>query len=89
MIVDPRNEKTALREAKKKNIPIVALLNSDCDPDGIRYPIPMNDGSTAAIKIILERLGTAYRNGQNERAARLALDSAEQATAAAETPSTA
>ena len=89
VIVDPRNEKTALREAKKKNIPIVALLNSDCDPDGIRYPIPMNDGSTAAIKIILERLGTAYRNGQNERAARLALDSAEQATAATEIPSTA
>ena len=89
VIVDPKDEHTAFGEAKKKNLPIVAILNSDCNPDGVRYPISANDGSTAAIKLIIERLAAAYRKGREERAAQLALDSAERATVTAETAQTA
>lgn len=64
IIVDPGEEKTALAEAKKKNIPVVALLNVDCDPTGIAYPIPINDNSSAAISLVLKTLAAAYGNNQ-------------------------
>ena len=79
IIIDPYDEHTAFTEAKKKNIPIVAVLNSDCDPDGVRYTIPANDNSSAVIKFIVERLASAYRKGREERTARLAQAPAEQA----------
>lgn len=62
VIVDPGEEQTALREAQKKNIPVIALLNVDCDPAGIAYPIPMNDNSSAAISLVLKNLAAAYGN---------------------------
>lgn len=88
VIIDPKDEHTAFEEAKKKNIPIVAVLNSDCDPLGIRYPIPANDNSASVIKFIVERLAAAYRKGRDERAASIALDSAERTTTVAEVPQT-
>lgn len=69
IIIDPRNEKTALLEAIKKHIPVIALLNVDCDPVNIHYPIPVNHNSQKAVSLILERLGKAYAQGLKEKPA--------------------
>ncbi|OGF64605.1 30S ribosomal protein S2 [Candidatus Giovannonibacteria bacterium RIFCSPHIGHO2_01_FULL_45_24] len=67
VIVDPGEEKTALAEAERKNIPVAALLNVDCDPRGVNYLIPLNDNSSAAIALVLARLGSAYEAGAREK----------------------
>ncbi|OGF62100.1 30S ribosomal protein S2 [Candidatus Giovannonibacteria bacterium RIFCSPLOWO2_01_FULL_44_40] len=67
IIVDSGEERTALAEAFKKSIPVVALLNVDCDPKGIDYPIPMNDNSSAAISLVLVSLAAAYETGKKVR----------------------
>lgn len=67
VIVDPNEEKTAVSEGLKKDIPIVALMNVDCNPESIRYPIPMNDNSSQAIAMVLGRLEKSYSEGTKER----------------------
>lgn len=67
VIIDPKEEKTAFLEAKKKKIPVIALLNTDCNPTGIAYPIPGNDNSQSAIELISSRLAAAYEEGSNEK----------------------
>lgn len=62
-IVDPMEEKTAVSEARRKNIPIISILNSDCNPTDIKYPIPANDSAGPVTKIILDRLVAAYKSG--------------------------
>lgn len=64
LIIDPKEEKTATKEAKKMSIPIIAVLNSDCDPTGIAYPIPANDASPSSIKYLMEHLIKAYKDGK-------------------------
>lgn len=59
-IIDPRHEALAVAEAKKLNIPIIALMNTDCDKKGISYPIPANDASVASIGFILEEVANSY-----------------------------
>ena len=58
-IVDPRKERIAVAEAKKLNIPIVAIVDTNCDPDEIDYIIPGNDDAIRAVKLITARLGDA------------------------------
>ena len=60
VIVDPRHESGAVAEAKLLNIPIIAVLNTDCDKSSIQYPIPANDASVASVAFILGELATAY-----------------------------
>ncbi len=67
-VVDPAEEKTAVSEARRKNIPIISILNSDCNPTGIKYPIPANDSAGPVIKIILDRLVAAYKKGVETQA---------------------
>lgn len=67
VIVDPGEEKTALSEARRKNISVVAILNVDCDPQNIKYAIPANDNSSAVISLILNRLAAAYEAGLKEK----------------------
>ena len=67
VVVDPLEEKTAMSEARRKRIPVVALLNTDCNPEGIAYPIPVNDNSSAAIALILGKLKEAYEAGIKEK----------------------
>lgn len=67
VIIDPKEEKTALREAFATKIPVIAILNSDSDRKGIRYPIPANDNSYETIAVILERLAMAYETGAKEQ----------------------
>ena len=61
--VDPKREHIAVEEAHALNIPVVALLNTDCDARGISYPIPGNDANTASISLILEEATKAIAQG--------------------------
>ena len=56
VIVDPKKEETALKEAKRLSIPIVALLDTNCDPDDIDYPIPGNDDALKSIKLVISMI---------------------------------
>ena len=64
VVVDPRREKTAVREAKKVGVPIIAVLDTDCDPEMIDIPIPGNDDALRSIQVLVGKIGEAIRNGQ-------------------------
>ena len=59
IIVDPTQEATALREAKKLNIPTFGIIDTNCDPDSVDYPIPANDDAIRAVKLVLAVLNNA------------------------------
>ncbi len=59
-VVDPRAEAKSVAEAKQLNIPVIALLNSDCSTIGITHPIPANDASRETIQFILAEVSNAY-----------------------------
>jgi small subunit ribosomal protein S2 len=61
LVVDSRREHIAVAEAKKVKIPVIALINSDCDASLIHYPIPANDASVKSIEFFLGELADAYR----------------------------
>lgn len=63
VMVDAKEESTAVREARRMGIPVAAVLNSDCDPSVIDYPIPANDASVSSIGYLMEKLAEAYRRG--------------------------
>jgi small subunit ribosomal protein S2 len=60
VIVDPRQEMGAVKEAQLLNIPVVAILNTDCDKKGISYPIPANDASVQSVSFILGEIASTY-----------------------------
>ena len=62
-VVDARKEKTAVREAKRMKIPIVALIDTNSDPSGIAYPIPGNDDATTSIALITKQISSAVEEG--------------------------
>jgi small subunit ribosomal protein S2 len=63
-IVDPRKERIAVSEAKKLNIPIVAIVDTNCDPDEIDYVIPGNDDAIRAVKLIAGVMADAIIEGR-------------------------
>ena len=65
-VVDPKKEKMAVVEAIKMKVPVVALLGSDCDLEGITYPIPANDSSRASITFFVDQIAKAYTDGKKE-----------------------
>jgi small subunit ribosomal protein S2 len=58
-IVDPRKERIAIAEAHKLNIPIVAIVDTNCDPDEIDYVIPANDDAIRAVKLLTGKMADA------------------------------
>jgi len=58
-IVDVRKEETALREAKRLDIPLIALVDTNCDPTQVDYPIPGNDDAIRSIKLVADKLSEA------------------------------
>lgn len=62
-LVDPRKEEIAVREANKLNIPIVAMVDTNCDPDEVDFVIPSNDDAIRAIKLITSAMADAYIEG--------------------------
>ena len=82
-IVDPRKERIAVLEAKKLGIPIVAIVDTNCDPDEIDYVIPGNDDAIRAVKLIAGAMADAIIAGrQGEQT--VAEEAAEEAVEAAE-----
>jgi small subunit ribosomal protein S2 len=63
-VIDSRHERNAIEEAKKKNIPVVALTGSDCDLAEIDFPIPANDASLSSIRFFVEKISESYREGR-------------------------
>lgn len=62
-IIDSKQEKIAVEEAKKSNIPVIALSNSDCNLSDVDYPIPGNDSNFASIKFFVNEIQKAYEEG--------------------------
>ncbi len=63
-IVDVKKERIALLEARRLGIPVVAIVDTNCDPDEVDYPIPGNDDAIRAIKLICAKIADAVREGQ-------------------------
>ena len=77
-IVDPRKERIAVSEAKKLGIPIVAIVDTNCDPDEIDYVIPGNDDAIRAVKLIAGAMADAVLEGKQGE--QVAPETAEEAT---------
>jgi len=67
-IWDIKKEKTALAEAKKKGIPVIAICDTNVNPDGVKYIIPGNDDATKAVKLILGLVAEAVKEGKAKAA---------------------
>ena len=82
-ITDPIKDKIALAEAKKLDIPVVAIVDTNCNPDNINHPIPANDDAIKAIKLICSRIADAVLEGK-ELAISEEAEAGESATAETE-----
>ena len=83
-VVDPRKERNAINEARKLNIPIVAIVDTNCDPDEIDYVIPGNDDAIRAIKLISSVMANAVQEGRQGVDAAPVPEKAEESAPAAE-----
>ena len=63
-VVDPRKEHNAIAEARKLHIPIVAIVDTNCDPDEVDYVIPANDDAIRAIRLIAATMANAVQEGR-------------------------
>ena len=81
-VVDPRKERNAIAEARKLHIPIIAIVDTNCDPDEIDYVIPGNDDAIRAIKLISKAMATAVVEGRQGEELEMAEAAAEEAPAA-------
>lgn len=66
-VIDLKVDRTAVREAKKRGIPIVALADTNVSPEGIAYPIPANDDATKSIELMTSLVAEAIRDGLAKR----------------------
>ena len=78
-VVDPRKEKIAVAEAKKLGIPVVAIVDTNCDPDEIDYVIPGNDDAIRAVKLIAGAMADAIIEGREGQMGAAARDNEEEA----------
>ena len=83
-IVDPRKERNAIAEARKLHIPIVAIVDTNCDPDEVDYVIPGNDDAIRAIRLIASTMANAVTEGRQGEENTEAPAAEAEATAAAE-----
>jgi small subunit ribosomal protein S2 len=78
-IVDTNKEHIAVSEAKKLNIPVVAILDTNCDPDDVNFPIPGNDDAIRSTTVLTSVISSAVEAGRTARAERQAAAAAEAA----------
>ena len=80
-VVDPRKEHIAIAEARSLGIPIVAIIDTNCDPDEDDFPIPGNDDAIRAVKLIAAKMADAVLEGkQGEQMTDAAVDATEEET---------
>lgn len=65
LVVDPRHDHVAVTEARTSNVPVIAIMSSDCDASKITYPIVVNDSLQASIETVLAELTAAYKEGKD------------------------
>ena len=70
VVIDPRKEKNAVREARKYNVVSIALIDTDSDPDEVDLPSPGNDDSIRSIELVLTHLADAVIEGNKEKEAK-------------------
>ncbi len=63
-VVDPRKEKNAILEAKRLGIPVVAIVDTNCDPDEVDFVIPGNDDAIRAVRLIAAKMADAVLEGR-------------------------
>ncbi len=90
-VIDPKNEAIAVREGKRLGIPIVAVVDTNCDPDDIDYVIPGNDDAIRSIRLFASKVADACIEGRElfEEKQQAGSDKKEADTKARETPETA
>jgi small subunit ribosomal protein S2 len=81
-IVDLKQERIALLEARRLKIPVVAIVDTNCDPGEVDYPIPGNDDAIRAIRLITSKMADAVMEGRAEHESRQAEEQAAEAAAA-------
>src|SRR6185436_10843905 len=64
-VIDPKKEYIAVKEAKKLNIPVVAIVDTNCDPEDINYVIPGNDDAIRAIRLFTQKIADSVLEGYN------------------------
>ncbi|WP_067699014.1 30S ribosomal protein S2 [Nocardia jejuensis] len=83
-VVDTNKEHIAVGEARKLNIPVIAILDTNCDPDLVDYPIPGNDDAIRSAALLTKVVASAVAEGMQARSARAGGDSKPEAGAAGE-----
>jgi small subunit ribosomal protein S2 len=83
-VVDPNREHITIKEAKKLRIPIVAIVDTNCDPDDIDYVIPGNDDAIRAIKLFASKFADAVLEGKKQFEEKLSAESNKQSGAVLE-----
>ena len=78
-VIDPRKEHNAIAEARKLHIPIVAIVDTNCDPDEVDYVIPGNDDAIRANRLISSTMANAVQEGRQGEDADVAAEAAEEA----------
>jgi small subunit ribosomal protein S2 len=74
-VIDPKNEEIAVKEANKLGIPVVAIVDTNCDPDDIDYIIPGNDDAIRAIRLLTSKIADAVAEGGQAREVELQAES--------------
>lgn len=77
-MVDVRREHIALNEARKLNIPVIAMVDTNCDPELVDYPIPANDDALRSIELITSVISSAVSDGRRAREVQEASDAAQK-----------
>jgi small subunit ribosomal protein S2 len=85
-VIDTNKESIAIAEARKLGIPVVAILDSNCDPDGIAYPIPGNDDAARALGLYCDLVARAVIDGLSESQAASGIDVGEAETPLDDSP---
>lgn len=79
-VVDPKKEHIAIKEARALNIPVVGIVDTNCDPDDVDYPIPANDDAIRSVKLIVSAMADAVIEAKEGVAPRLNVASDEENT---------
>jgi len=81
-IIDPTKERIALAEAKRMSIPVVAIVDTNCNPDEIDHPIPANDDAIRAVKLVCSKVADAVLEGKAGLAAAVPVEVVQEKAAA-------
>jgi len=65
-VIDPKREKTAVREARRANVPVVGIVDTNADPTEVNYPIPANDDAIKSVALLVKAIASAVEEGYRE-----------------------